>query len=110
MEAGKLSAQFLEKAIKQGNYSRDLMSIFQDIWMDKFGSDFKWSVPWISGQSQFHQCSLSNFFHAHSRSWLMCKLLYRFPILIDAATMAVIRKGDDFLMKWADIMTGKLES
>lgn len=30
-----------------------------------------------------------------------------FPILLDAATAAVARKGDAFLAKWADIMTGK---
>ena len=34
------------------------------------------------------------------------KLLYYFPILLDAATAAVCRKGDVFLAKWADIMTG----
>lgn len=29
-------------------------------------------------------------------------------MLLDAATAAVARKGDAFLAKWADIMTGKL--
>ena len=38
----------------------------------------------------------------------MCKLLYRFPILLDAATAAIIRKGDKFLARWADIMTGRV--
>jgi hypothetical protein len=33
-------------------------------------------------------------------------LTYRFPILLDAATAAVQRKGDQMLLKWADIMTG----
>jgi len=40
------------------------------------------------------------------RSMRICQLLYRFPILLDAATAAVSRKGDTFLAKWADIMTG----
>ena len=35
--------------------------------MDEFGSDFSWSMS-------------------------ICQLLYRFPILIDAATAAVARK------------------
>lgn len=35
------------------------------------------------------------------------QLLYRFPILLDAATAAICRKGDVFLIKWADIMTGE---
>ena len=39
---------------------------------------------------------------------MMCKLLYRFPILLDAATAAIIRKGDKFLVRWADIMTGRV--
>lgn len=38
----------------------------------------------------------------------MCKLMYHFPILLDAATAAVARKGDAFLAKWADIMTGNV--
>lgn len=39
---------------------------------------------------------------------MMCKLLYRYPILLDAATAAIIRKGDKFLARWADIMTGRV--
>lgn len=38
----------------------------------------------------------------------MCQLLYRYPILLDAATAAIIRKGDKFLARWADIMTGRV--
>ena len=38
----------------------------------------------------------------------MCKLLYRYPILLDAATAAIIRKGDKFLARWADIMTSRV--
>jgi len=37
--------------------------------------------------------------------WI-CQLTWHFPILLDAATAAVIRKGDKFLARWADIMTG----
>ena len=37
----------------------------------------------------------------------MCNLLYRYPILLDAATAAIIRKGDKFFVRWADIMTGR---
>ncbi len=38
----------------------------------------------------------------------MCQLTYRYPILLDAATAAVKRKGDKFLARWADIMTGRV--
>lgn len=38
----------------------------------------------------------------------MCQLTYRYPILLDAATAAIKRKGDKFLARWADIMTGRV--
>ncbi|XP_060579987.1 conditioned medium factor receptor 1-like [Ruditapes philippinarum] len=82
MEGGKLAAHFLDEVITHGNYDREVMSIFHDRWMERFGFDFKWSM-------------------------LFCQLTYRFPILLDAATAAVQRKGDQMLLKWADIMTGR---
>ncbi|WAR02684.1 CMFB-like protein [Mya arenaria] len=42
------------------------------------------------------------------KSMVFCQLTYRFPILIDAATAVVQRKGDKYLLKWADIMTGRV--
>ena len=42
------------------------------------------------------------------RSMKMCQLTYRFPILLDASTAAIMRKGDKFLARWADIMTGRV--
>ena len=47
-------------------------------------------------------------FSMSCRSMIFCKLVYRFPILLDAATAAVQRKGDKFLLNWAEIMTGKV--
>jgi len=38
-----------------------------------------------------------------SRSMIICQIMYKFPILLDAATLAVKHKGDKFLAKWADI-------
>lgn len=35
-------------------------------------------------------------------------LCYKYPILMDAATAAMVRKGDKFLARWADIMTGRV--
>lgn len=40
------------------------------------------------------------------RSMVFCQMMYRFPILLDASAAALQRKGDKFLAKWADIMTG----
>nr|KAG5713130.1 hypothetical protein BaRGS_007657 [Batillaria attramentaria] len=83
MEGGKIAAEFLDEALTLGNYDVEVMKVYHHRWMEKFGSDFKWSM-------------------------LFCQMLYRFPILIDAATAAVQRKGDSFLLKWADIMTGRV--
>ncbi|KAJ8312054.1 hypothetical protein KUTeg_009427 [Tegillarca granosa] len=83
MDGGKLAAEFLDEALQHGNYDKDVMSIYHDRWMDKFGFDFKWSM-------------------------MFCLLAYRFPILLDASTAAIQRKGDKFLARWADIMTGRV--
>ena len=39
---------------------------------------------------------------------MICQLLYHLPILLDAATAAVAQKGNRFLARWADIMTGNV--
>jgi geranylgeranyl reductase family protein len=83
MDGGRIAAHVLLEAIQKGNYSADAMHIYHEEWMHAFGNDFVWSM-WI------------------------CQLLYRYPILIDAATAAVARKGDQFLARWADIMTGRV--
>jgi len=83
MDGGKIAAEVLLEAIDQGNYSADAMHVYHERWMHAFGNDFVWSMR-------------------------ICQLLYRFPILIDAATAAVARKGDAFLARWADIMTGRV--
>lgn len=55
------------------------------------------------------KCSLIyNYCDCTCRSMKMCQLLYRYPILLDAATAAIIRKGDKFFARWADIMTGRM--
>nr|XP_054768083.1 conditioned medium factor receptor 1-like [Lytechinus pictus] len=83
MDGGRLAAMFLEEAFAHGNVSREAMEIYHQRWMDKFGHDFKWS-SYIS------------------------QLQYKFPILLDAATAGIQRKGDSFMAKWADIMTGRV--
>lgn len=41
------------------------------------------------------------------RSHYFVQLMYRYPIFMDAFTAAIIRKGDKFLARWGDIMTGR---
>ncbi len=75
MEGGKIAAEFMLEAIAAGNYSADAMQIYHERWMERFGNDFTWSMN-------------------------ICQFLYRFPVLIDAATAAVRRKGDKFLARY----------
>jgi len=44
MEAGKMAAEFLGECLDRGNFDAEVMSIWHDRWMDKFGGDYKWSV------------------------------------------------------------------
>ena len=43
MEAGKMAAGFVGECLDHGSFDADVMSIWHDRWMDKFGSDYKWS-------------------------------------------------------------------
>ncbi|XP_071488235.1 conditioned medium factor receptor 1-like [Diadema antillarum] len=83
MDGARLAAKFLDEALTRGNVDKEAMEIYHQQWMDKFGHDFKWSS------------AISN-------------LQYKFPILLDAATAAIQRKGDVFMAKWAEIMTGRV--
>lgn len=44
MESGKMAAGFVGDCLDHGNFDAEVMSIWHDLWMNKFGSDFKWSV------------------------------------------------------------------
>jgi len=84
MDSGRITARVLLQAINAGNYSAEHMGCaYHQTWLNEFGYDFTWSMN-------------------------ICQFLYRYPILIDAATAAVARKGNKFLARWADIMTGRV--
>jgi flavin-dependent dehydrogenase len=44
MDGGQVAAMFLDEALNHGNYDAELMSLYHQRWMEKFGSDFKWFV------------------------------------------------------------------
>ncbi|KAL5489663.1 hypothetical protein EMCRGX_G018781 [Ephydatia muelleri] len=83
MESGKIAAEFLNEAFEVGNFDKEVMKEYQNRWMYKFGSDYKWSMFFV-------------------------QMTYRYPILLDAATAAMQRKGNEYLARWADIMTGRI--
>jgi len=39
-----MAAGFITECLDHGNFDAEVMSIWHDRWMDKFGSDYKWSV------------------------------------------------------------------
>jgi len=81
MDSGKIAAGTIVEAMQAGNYNS--FHVYHDRWMRAFGFDYKWSMK-------------------------ICLLLYRYPILLDAATAALMRKGNSFLARWAEIMTGRV--
>jgi len=83
MDGGRIAAKWLNEAINKGNFSEEVFRGYHQHWKAAFGNDFKWSMS-------------------------MCQFVYRYPILLDAAAAAVSRKGDEFLARWADIMTGRV--
>lgn len=83
MDGGRIAAKWLAEAVAKGNYTEEVFVGYHKEWKHTFGNDFKWSMS-------------------------ICQLLYRYPIFLDAAAAAVKRKGNEFLGRWADIMTGRV--
>ena len=42
MESGKIAAEFLNEAFEVGNFDKEVMQEYQNRWMYKFGSDYRW--------------------------------------------------------------------
>ena len=83
MDGGRIAAKWLAEAVAKGNYCDEALAGYHQEWKHAFGHDFGWSMA-------------------------ICQFVYRYPILLDAAAAAVARKGNDFLARWADIMTGRV--
>jgi flavin-dependent dehydrogenase len=82
MDSGVMAAEVLVQAFEHSDFSARFLSNYQRRWMRAFGYDFKASMR-------------------------LAQVLYRFPILLDAATLCIEKEGDDFLAEWARIMTGQ---
>lgn len=81
MEAAKIAAETLVEAFREGDLTAGRLKVYQQRWRKAFGWDF-----WLS--------------------FLILRLLYRFPILLDAAAEVIKRKGDAFVGAWATAMMG----
>lgn len=82
MDSGEMAAELLVEAFEASDFSARFLENYQRRWMHAFGRDFKASMK-------------------------LAQVLYRFPILVDAAALAMERNGDEFLAEWAKIMTGQ---
>jgi flavin-dependent dehydrogenase len=76
-----VAAKVLLEGFKKGNLSARQLKRYQDIWYREWGRDFYWSMK-------------------------MSLLLYRFPIMLDAAAKLIEKRGSKFLAQWAEVMTG----
>ena len=47
-----MGAEFIGDCLDQGNFDAEVMSIWHERWMHKFGSDYKWSVRY--DHNRFH--------------------------------------------------------
>jgi len=56
-----MAARFIGECLDHGNFDAEVMSIWHDRWMDKFGNDYKWS----------EHCDYSNSHHCHYFSVLI---------------------------------------
>jgi len=81
VESGKIAADVLTEAIRKGDFFYPEMKRYQDIWYGKWGSEFYWSMK-------------------------VSLLLYRFPIMLDAAAKVCEKRGQRFFAEWALVMTG----
>ena len=81
MESGKFAADVIREGLLKGDVSEVQMKKYQDTWWNLWGWEFYWSMK-------------------------MSLLLYRFPVMLDAAAKLVEKKGSRFLAEWAEVMTG----
>jgi len=81
MESGKYAADVLSEGLIKGDLSEGEMRKYQDRWEKEWGREFYWSMK-------------------------VSLVLYRFPIILDAAANLIKKKGSRFFAEWALVMTG----
>jgi geranylgeranyl reductase family protein len=81
MIGGKLAAQTIHEMFARGDFSEDACQVYHRRWMAAFGRDF-------------------------SASAVGARLVYRFPLFMDAANVVAQRKGDAFMSDFGAVMTG----
>jgi len=81
LESGEIASKVLLEGFKRGDLSSHFLKKYQNDWYAIWGKEFYWSMK-------------------------MSLLLYRFPIMLDAAAKLIEKRGTRFLAEWAEVMTG----
>ncbi|MGH7353496.1 MAG: geranylgeranyl reductase family protein [Candidatus Rokuibacteriota bacterium] len=81
MDGGEIAAQTLDEALEAHDLSAAFLQRYQDRWMASFGWDFRWS-------------------------WAMAAASARYPAFLDGCAALMRRRGTEFLLEWAEAMTG----
>jgi len=81
MESGEIASKVLLEGFKKGDLSSSFLKKYQNLWYADWGLEFYLSMK-------------------------MSLLLYRFPIMLDAAAKLIEKRGSRFLAEWANVMTG----
>jgi len=81
LESGEIASKVILEGFKRGDLSSNFLKKYQNDWYSIWGMEFFWSMK-------------------------MSLLLYRFPIMLDAAAKLIEKKGTRFLAEWAEVMTG----
>jgi len=81
MESSEIASKVLLEGFKKGDLSSSFLKKYQNLWYADWGLEFYLSMK-------------------------MSLLLYRFPIMLDAAAKLIEKRGSRFLAEWANVMTG----
>ncbi len=81
MDGGEIAARTLHEALAAGELGATFLRRYQDRWMASFGWDFRWS-------------------------WAMAAGSVRYPAFLDGCAALMRRRGTEFLLEWAEAMTG----
>eukprot|EP00871_Galdieria_phlegrea_P001694 jgi/Galph1/2525/GphlegSOOS_G1201.1 len=82
VRCSKKAAEVLIEAFSYPDFSEGFLKNYHKAWYSSFGWDFIMSMK-------------------------LAIVLYKFPVILDAATKALETKGDEFLAEWAKVMTGQ---
>jgi geranylgeranyl reductase family protein len=83
MDGAEIAAETLDEALAAGDLRAGVLRRYHDRWMDAFGWDFRWSRMMAVGSA-------------------------RFPSFLDGCAALMQQRGTDFLVEWAEAMTGAL--